>query len=172
MAPVLSFSLGEPKEVSMFLQKWDDWLITHIFEPIALWSEYRTGIGGIRIHLYLYMTVFTVLGVDAYYRGHYTLIAIDMLIVFFRIESFSTLESTLKRNKGLNEDREYWVLRTLTCGLMLLLPVMHHLTGSKFLADANIAYIMLWVLVAAFYFGACNGLPPGYEERKLAPRTI
>jgi hypothetical protein len=156
----------------MFLQRWDDWLITNIFEPIAWWSEYRFGVGGLKIYLYLYMTVFTAFGMLAYDQGNYVLVCIDVGLVLFQVQTFPSQEATIRRNKGLNQNRVFWPMRVTLCACIVVILMLTWLEGAPYELREMRQDFLLGLLLVAIYFGSCNAMPPGFEERYLLPRTI
>jgi hypothetical protein len=155
----------------MFFHTCDDWVITHVFEPIAWWSEYHFGIGGLRIYLYLYMVVFTAFSMVAYYQGQHLLMFVDMGLVFFQIQTFPLQEEFLRRNKGLNRNKTYWRVRIAVCVFVSTMIATELLVATTRLPLDWLTDFLLCVLMVAMYFGSCNALPPGYEERKLVLRT-
>jgi hypothetical protein len=156
----------------MFLQKIDDWLISHVFEPIAWWSEYHFGISGMKLYLYLYMIGFTSLGLHAYHKSLFFFTFCDIGLILWQIYSVPHVEARMIKNGGLNTNRTLWWVRVAGAAMVLPILVLDVFILPARISGASLTDFALAALLLALYFGACNALPPGYEERKLVPHTL
>jgi hypothetical protein len=116
------------------------------------------------------MVAVTGLAMATFYEGNYLLTCINVMLVCWQILNQPHLEATLVRNKGLNVNRMLWLVRTIctmACAWVVGISYIY-VPGVTFFDHAENACMLL--LIPALYFNACNGLPPGYEERKLVLR--
>ena len=144
--------------------KFDMWLITCVFEPIAWRVEYHYGKNNFWLarQLIMFVAVFQ----TALFFKSLGLIIIPMWLMFaFSFQSVIRVhESTVRRSpQHLNYWKPRWQIRLVMYCLSIFMLSTRHYSGW-FDTACEVLFQVSMILI--FYFLSCNPLPPKWEPPK------
>jgi|GEM_PF-1832343 len=153
------------------IQKIDEWLITQIFEPVSWWIEYHTRYSHLRVAQALLLGcafgAFSLLQTLADMGGDYEkfrwiLFSLYIAPVFFFFVVYEFFDRILSQREMQNLFRLEWEARLPLIPIFVVCITIGSIIGHDVGGFATYAACLFF----AWFFAACNRMPPSYKEKK------